>query len=80
MAGLVGTVVEKSGGEDDVGTARLKPGHEAELEPLHRQLEAAEQSDSGLVRITVMRDQNDPDADYSLVVFESEDRREIDEG
>lgn len=52
---------------------RLKPSHEAEFE-------AAEQSDSGLVRTTVMRDQNDPDAVCTLAVFESEERREIDEG
>ena len=53
---------------------RLKPGHEAELEQLHRLLEAAEQPGSGLVRTTVMRDQNDPNALYTLVIFESEEK------
>jgi antibiotic biosynthesis monooxygenase (ABM) superfamily enzyme len=54
--------------------ARLKPGHEAELELLHHHLQAAEQPDSGLVRSTTMRDQNDSNTVYTLVVFESEEK------
>lgn len=53
---------------------RLKSGHEADLEPLHRQLQAAEQPGSGLVRSTTMRDQNDPNTVYTLVIFESEEK------
>jgi quinol monooxygenase YgiN len=54
--------------------ARLKPGHEDGMERLYEQLQAAEQPGSGLVRSTAMRDQNDPNAVYILVVFESEEK------
>ena len=51
---------------------RLKPGHDtAELD---KQIRAAEQPGSGLVRTLVMHDQNDPSQVYALVVFESEDK------
>jgi quinol monooxygenase YgiN len=55
-------------------TMRLKPGKEGELPRLIEQLRAAEQPGSGLVRSTLMRDQNDPSRTYTLVVFESEEK------
>lgn len=53
---------------------RLKPGNEGELERIVEQLRAIEQPNSGLVRSTTMRDQNDPDSVYFLAVFESEEK------
>lgn len=53
---------------------RLKPGQDDGLERVYQQLQATEQKDSGLVRSTLMRDQNDPNALYTLVVFESEEK------
>jgi quinol monooxygenase YgiN len=51
---------------------RLKPGNDtAELD---KQIRAAEQPGSGLVRTLVMHDQKDPSQVYVLVVFESEDK------
>ena len=55
-------------------TMRLKPGREADLGGLMEQLQAAEQSDSGLLRTTTMRDINDPNLVYTLVVFENEEK------
>ncbi len=55
-------------------TTRLKPGQEDALPRLYEQLRDAEQPDSGLVRSTAMRDQNDPSRVYMLVVFESEEK------
>jgi quinol monooxygenase YgiN len=52
---------------------RVKPGSEADLAVLMDQFKAAEQADSGLIRSTTMRDQNDPDSLYIMVVFDSED-------
>jgi hypothetical protein len=53
-------------------TWRLKPGKDtAEVD---KQLRAAEQPGSGLVRTLVMHDQKDPSQVYTLVVFESEDK------
>ena len=50
---------------------QLKPDNDtAELD---KQLRAAEQPGSGLVRTLVMHDQKDPSQAYALVVFESED-------
>jgi hypothetical protein len=47
---------------------RLKPGNDtAELD---KQIRAAEQPGSGLVRTLVMHDQKDPSQAYALVVFE----------
>jgi quinol monooxygenase YgiN len=54
-------------------TTRLKPGREDDLQRLLDQIEAAEQPDSGLVRATSMRDDNDPSRVLMLVVFESEE-------
>lgn len=51
---------------------RLKPGKEGGLETLMQHLQATEQPDSGLLRSTTMRDQNDPNMVYTMVVFESE--------
>ena len=51
---------------------RLKPGGEAGLTGVIEGLRAVEQPDSGLVRSTTMRDQNDPSRVFTLVVFESE--------
>jgi quinol monooxygenase YgiN len=55
-------------------TMRLKPGKETELPRLYKELRAAEEADSGLVRTTAMRDQADSNRLYHLVVFESEDQ------
>jgi quinol monooxygenase YgiN len=52
---------------------RVKPGSEADVAVLMDQLKAAEQADSGLLRSTTMRDQNDPDSLYMMVVFDSEE-------
>jgi hypothetical protein len=53
-------------------TMRLKPGNDtAELD---KQIRAAEQPGSGLVRTLVMHDQKDPSQVYTLVVFQSEDK------
>ena len=49
---------------------RLKPGND--MAEVHKQLRAAEQPGSGLVRTLVMHDQTDPSQVYTLVVFESE--------
>ena len=53
---------------------RLKPGEDEGLEHVYQQLQASEQKGSGLVRSTLMRDQNDPNAIYMLIVFESEEK------
>lgn len=53
---------------------RLKPGGEAGLTDVIEGLRAVEQPDSGLVRSTTMRDQNDPSRVFTLVVFESEEQ------
>jgi hypothetical protein len=51
---------------------RLKPGNDtAELD---KQLRAAEQPGSGLVRRLMMHDQKDPSQVYALVVFQSEEK------
>ena len=55
-------------------TTRLKPGREGDLPVLLEQLRAVEQTGSGLVRSTAMRDQKDPSQVYMLVVFESEEK------
>lgn len=53
-------------------TMRLKPGKDtAELD---KQIRAAEQPGSGLVRTLVMHEQKDPSRVYALVVFESEEQ------
>ena len=51
---------------------RLKPGKDTA--ELNKQLQAAEQPGSGLVRSLMMHDQKDPSQVYALVVFESEDK------
>ena len=53
---------------------RLKPGGEAGLSKVMEGLRAIEQPDSGLLRSTTMRDQNDPNRVLTLVVFESEEK------
>lgn len=61
---------------------RLKPGKDAELTAFMDQLKAIEQPNSGLVRSTTTRDQNDPSTVYSIVTFESQEKaraRERDE-
>ena len=55
-------------------TMRLKPGMEIDLTKLTEMLKATEQPGSGLIRSTMMRDQNDPSRVYTLVVFESEEK------
>lgn len=52
---------------------RLKPGGEAGLADVMKQLRELEQPDSGLLRTTTMRDQKDPSRVFTLVVFESEE-------
>jgi hypothetical protein len=51
---------------------RLKPGNDTA--EMIKEIRAAEQPDSGLVRALMMHDQADPDHVYSLVVFESEEK------
>ena len=51
---------------------RLKPGKDTA--EMTRQIRAAEQPGSGLVRTLVMHDQTDPSRVYTLVVFESEEK------
>ena len=51
---------------------RLKP--DKDTAGLDKQLRAAEQPGSGLVRTLVMHDQKDPSQVYALVVFESEEK------
>jgi hypothetical protein len=51
---------------------RLKPGKDTA--EVNKQLQAAEQPGSGLVRTITMYDQNDPTQMYTLVVFESEEK------
>ena len=53
-------------------TWRLKPGKD--MTEVDKQIRAAEQPGSGLVRTLVMHDQKDPSQVYALVVFESEDK------
>jgi quinol monooxygenase YgiN len=55
-------------------TVRLKDGRDADLERLMRELQSAEQPDSGLLRTTVLRDTIDPQRVHLLVVFESEEK------
>jgi hypothetical protein len=51
---------------------QLKPGKDTA--EVIKQLRAAEQPGSGLVRSLMMRDQKDPSQVYALVVFESEQK------
>jgi quinol monooxygenase YgiN len=55
-------------------TTRIKPGKDGELGLMLEQLRASEQPDSGLLRTTVMRDQDDPSCIHLMVVFESEEK------
>jgi hypothetical protein len=50
---------------------QLKPGEETEQ--MIKEIRAAEQSGSGLVRSLMMHDQADPSRIYTLVIFESEE-------
>jgi hypothetical protein len=51
---------------------RLKPGKDTA--EVTKEIQAAEQPGSGLIRTLVMRDQMDPSQVYTLVVFESEEK------
>ena len=51
---------------------RLKPGQDPEQ--MIKEIRAAEQQGSGLVRSLMMRDQADPSRMLTLVVFESEEQ------
>jgi hypothetical protein len=51
---------------------QLKPG--SDTAELTKEIRAAEQPGSGLVRSIFMHDQTDPDCIYTLVVFESEEK------
>jgi hypothetical protein len=53
-------------------TMRLKPGRDTT--EVNKQIRAAEQPGSGLVRTLMMSDQKDPGQVYTLVVFESEEK------
>ena len=55
-------------------TMRLRSGKEDELPKLFEQVRAIEQADTGLLRSTAMRDQNDQGRILILNVFESEER------
>ena len=50
----------------------LKPGEDTTA--MVEEIKAAEQPGSGLVRTLMMHDQQDPNAVYTLVVFESEEQ------
>jgi len=54
-------------------TTRLKPGKEDSLPALLEKLHATEQSGSGLLRSTAMRDEKDPSRVYMFVLFETEE-------
>jgi quinol monooxygenase YgiN len=56
---------------------RIKPGKEAELEALMNEFKSHERPDSGLIRSTTARDQNDPDTLYMIVTFESEEKARL---
>jgi len=51
---------------------RLKPG--SSTDELTKEIRAAEQPGSGLVRSLFMHDQSDPAAVYTLVMFENEEQ------
>ena len=51
---------------------QLKPG--SDTAELTKEIRAAEQSGSGLVRSLFMHDQTDPSSIYTLVVFDSEEK------
>ena len=51
---------------------QLKPGED--IEGMTNAIRAAEEPGSGLVRTLTMRDQNEPSALYTLVVFQSEEK------
>ena len=53
-------------------TMRLKPGRDTT--EVNKQIRAAEQPGSGLVRTLIMHDQKDPSQVYAQVVFESEEK------
>jgi antibiotic biosynthesis monooxygenase (ABM) superfamily enzyme len=53
---------------------RLRPEREQDLAGLLDQIHAVEQPGSGLLRTMTMRDQSDPSAVYTLVVFDSEEK------
>lgn len=53
---------------------RINDGSEDGLRQLFQQLLDAEQTDSGVVRTLVMREQQDPNSLSMLVVFESEEK------
>jgi len=53
-------------------TMHVKPG--SDTAEMDKQIRAAEQPGSGMVRTLVMHDQKDPSQVYALVVFESEDK------
>ena len=55
-------------------TVDVKPGRDGDLERLSDLLEASEQADSGLLRLTIMQAQSDPGRVYFLAVFESEEK------
>ena len=52
---------------------RLKAGTDNELQGMLDHLNAIEQPDSGLLRSTALRDQQDPNVIYLMVVFDSEE-------
>jgi hypothetical protein len=51
---------------------RLKPGKDTA--EMTKEIRAAEQPGSGLVRSLMMHDQSDPNRVYTLVMFESEEK------
>lgn len=53
---------------------RMRVQPDKDTAAVNKELRAAEQPGSGLVRTLMMRDQKDPSQVYALVVFESEEK------
>jgi heme-degrading monooxygenase HmoA len=56
--------------------ARIKPGHEEEVDRVQKEFESRGRNDAsiGWVRSMTLRNQADPQEIYSLVFFESEEK------
>jgi quinol monooxygenase YgiN len=53
---------------------RVKPGKEEDLRRVLEQVRALEQPDSGLLRSSLLRDQQNPNTLYMMIVVESEEK------
>jgi quinol monooxygenase YgiN len=56
---------------------RLRDDGDHDVADVMAKVQAAEQADSGLLRTITMRDQADPNAVYTLVVFENEEKARL---